>query len=326
MPPYLNQLFMFAGQQVANLINDLHRPLPSGTMGAMDQGDTMRIGELSRRSGVSTGLLRMWERRYGVPEPSRTDGGQRVYSRADERRVVEMLRSIEGGLPASAAARLVRAGGAEDPPPGAVAGELRSALGHAFARFDEAAANEVLDRALGRFSMPWVLAEVVLPYLGELGAGWEAGTVSIAEEHAATVVLRGRLLGLARNWGTGAGPRALLAGPPGEHHDLGLISFGLGLREAGWRVTLLGPNSPGSSIAEAADVLEPAAIVVASMDPGLLDAAAGELAAVARHRRLLIAGPGASAPLAARIGAELLSDSPMEAARRLSMEPPAPSR
>lgn len=290
----------------------------------MDGRDTMRIGELSRRSGVSTGLLRMWERRYGIPEPSRTEGGQRVYTRADEQRVHEMLRSIEGGLPASAAARLVRASAAEDPSPGPAGDDLRSGLGRALARFDETAANEVLDRALARFSVPWVLAEVVLPYLGELGSGWEDGTVSIAEEHVATMVLRGRLLGLARNWGSGAGPRALLAAPPGEHHDLGLICFGLGLREAGWRVTLLGPNSPGSSIAEAADVLEPAAIVVAGMDGRLLDAAAAELRAVARRRRLLLAGPGASARLAARIGAELLTEAPMEAARRLSGEPPAP--
>ncbi|MBJ7456327.1 MAG: MerR family transcriptional regulator [Thermoleophilia bacterium] len=290
----------------------------------MDGRDTMRIGELSRRSGVSTGLLRMWERRYGVPEPSRTEGGQRVYTTADERRVREMQRSIEDGLPASAAARLVRYAGAEDPPPGAAGDDLRSGLGRALARFDETAANEVLDRALARFSVPWVLAEVVLPYLGELGSGWEDGTVSIAEEHVATMVLRGRLLGLARNWGSGAGPRALLAAPPGEHHDLGLICFGLGLREAGWRITLLGPNSPGSSIAEAAEVLEPAAIVVAGMDGRLLDAAAAELRALARRRRLLLAGPGASAPLAARIGAELLTEAPMEAARRLSGEPPAP--
>jgi methanogenic corrinoid protein MtbC1 len=104
-----------------------------------------------------------------------------------------------------------------------------------------------------------------------------------------------------------------------------LICFGLGLREAGWRVTLLGPNSPGSSIAEAADVLEPAAIVVASMDGRLLGAAATDLAAVADGRRLLLAGPGASAGLAARIGAELLAEAPMEAARRLSLEPSAPS-
>ena len=48
----------------------------------------LRIGELSRRSGVSNQLLRAWERRYGLLEPMRTEGGYRLYSDQDERRVV----------------------------------------------------------------------------------------------------------------------------------------------------------------------------------------------------------------------------------------------
>lgn len=277
----------------------------------------MRIGELSRRSGVSAGLLRVWERRYGVLEPIRTPGGQRVYTRADEARVRAMLRGMEGGLSASAAALLAGRGADAESPSEAVLDHLRFALRQALERFDETAANEVLDRALARFAVPSVLAGVVLPYLGDLGSGWESGTVSIAEEHVATMIVRGRLLGLARNWGAGTGPRALLAGPPGEHHDLGLICFGLGLHESGWRVTMLGPNSPGASIADAADLLDPAAVVVASMDSRLLEAVAADLRAVALRRRLLIAGPGASAALAGRVGAEFLAEAPMAAARRV---------
>ena len=46
-----------------------------------------RIGELSRRSGVSVDLLRAWERRYGLLEPARSDGGFRLYSDDDVERV-----------------------------------------------------------------------------------------------------------------------------------------------------------------------------------------------------------------------------------------------
>ena len=56
--------------------------------------------------------------------------------------------------------------------------------------------------------------------------------------------LRGRLAGLARNWGAGAGPLAILACPPGELHDLGLLVFGLVLRARGWRIAYLGANTP----------------------------------------------------------------------------------
>ena len=71
--------------------------------------------------------------------------------------------------------------------------------------------------------------------------------------------LRGRLLGLARGWGRGTGPRALLACPPGERHDLGLIAFGLALRERGWRIDFLGGDTPAESIAGAARAIEPRA-------------------------------------------------------------------
>ncbi len=60
-----------------------------------------------------------------------------------------------------------------------------------------------------------MLRDVVLPYLARLGERWEQGAVSIAQEHLATNVIRGRLAGLARGWGTGHGTRALLACPRG---------------------------------------------------------------------------------------------------------------
>lgn len=290
----------------------------------MDDGDLMRIGELSRRSGVSTGLLRMWERRYGILEPGRTAGGQRMYSGADERRVKAMRQRMDDGLSAAAAARITLAGENPLEGPGDALEDLRASLSGALRHFDEAGAHAALDVALARFSIPSALEMVVLPYLQELGAGWEAGNVSIAQEHFATMILRGRLLGLARNWGSGAGPTALLASPAGEFHDLGLICFGLGLRERGWRITLLGPNTPGSTMIQAVGAVRPRVVVVSSMDPALLESIESDLARVAATSRLLLAGPGATEPLARRTGAGLLSGAPMAAAYRLSPEDALP--
>jgi MerR family transcriptional regulator, light-induced transcriptional regulator len=62
-----------------------------------------------------------------------------------------------------------------------------------------------------------------------------------------------------------AGPRALLACRPGERHDLGLIAFGLVLRERGWRITFLGSDTPIKTIIEAAVTLQPAAVVLSAV-------------------------------------------------------------
>ena len=84
---------------------------------ATETGPSLRIGELSRRVGVSPELLRAWERRYGLLEPGRTDGGLRLYSAEDVRRVRAMQAHLQSGLSAAEAARLARSdeGAAAEP-------------------------------------------------------------------------------------------------------------------------------------------------------------------------------------------------------------------
>ena len=77
------------------------------------------------------------------------------------------------------------------------------------------------------------------PYLHELGERWAHAKASVAQEHFASVLPRA----LARDWGRGRGPHALLACVPGDQHDLGLICFGLALRAHGWRITYLGADT-----------------------------------------------------------------------------------
>ncbi|MCU1452321.1 MAG: ycgE 1 [Acidimicrobiales bacterium] len=86
----------------------------------------MRIGELSHRTGVSVATLRAWERRYRLLLPSRTAGGQRLYSADDEARVREVQQLIAGGYAVGAAAQWVAAGGSPGPGSGSIAGGPRS--------------------------------------------------------------------------------------------------------------------------------------------------------------------------------------------------------
>ncbi len=71
----------------------------------------LRIGELSRRVGISDHLLRAWESRYGLLQPVRSPGGFRLYSEADESRVRTMQAYLAGGLSAAEAARATLGGG-----------------------------------------------------------------------------------------------------------------------------------------------------------------------------------------------------------------------
>src|SRR3954454_14044667 len=114
---------------------------------------TLRIGELARRSGVSTDLLRAWERRYDLLDPVRTTAGYRLYSAQDEARVRAMQSHLAQGVSAAEAARLARASEAPaaDGPDGA-AGHLAEALWTALDAFDDAGAQGAFDRLVATFS------------------------------------------------------------------------------------------------------------------------------------------------------------------------------
>ena len=286
----------------------------------MDPGHHLRIGELSRRVGLKPELLRAWENRYGLLQPARTNGGLRLYSPADERRVRRMQERIGEGLSAAEAARLVLAdetGAGAEPgvqPLERDAERLRVALD----RLDAEEANAALDRLLASFLLDTVLSAVVLPYLRELGERWDQGSATVAQEHFASNLLRTRLAALARGWETGSGPLALLACAPGELHDLPLLMFGLAIRGRGWRVAYLGADTPGDSLADAARELEPSLIVVSAVLRSRFRRAAADLAAIARRHPLAVAGPGGSQSLADSLGCIWLAEGPVAAAERVA--------
>jgi DNA-binding transcriptional MerR regulator len=284
----------------------------------MTERSSLRIGELSRRTGVAPELLRAWERRYGLLRPERSSGGFRLYSDDDERRVERMRAHLRDGLAAAEAARLAvdQAAPQEEGPEGA-SPELEAgteALREALELFDETGSQAALDRLLSGFTIEAVLRDAIVPYLSDLGKRWAAGDATVAQEHFATNLIRGRLLGLARGWDDGDGPRALLACAPGELHDLGLIAFGLALRRRGWRITFLGSDTPAETLVETAQHLEPALLVVSATSRRRLTPLVDTLGRLRRHTRVAIAGAGATESIAKEAQVELLDADPVTAA------------
>ena len=291
----------------------------------MTSDGALRIGELSKRAGVSPELLRAWERRYGLVRPTRSAGGLRLYSPADVERVRLMRQHLAEGLAAAEAASLASRAIVGEPAgpaalhPAVVADDLADALD----RFDEPRAQSILDRLLAVATVDTLLRDVVLPYLHELGERWKRGDASVAQEHFASSVLRGRLLGLARGWGQGLGPVAVLACLPGEQHDLGLIAFGLALRLRGWRIVYLGADTPIETVQEASSEVQPSLIVLAAVAGARVDPLSEPLRELARRYRVALAGPEA----VEGNGMLALSGDPItEAARITALVESAPAR
>lgn len=269
--------------------------------------------------GESPELLRAWETRYGLLRPARSAGGLRLFSADDERRVRLMQEGIAAGLSASEAARIATLKDEQSSARGATNPlEVEAALEHAFASLDEPTAQEALDRLFRQFELQSALADVILPFLARLGERWATGAISVADEHFASNVIGGRLHALARGWGKGVGPHAILACPPGERHELGLLCFGLALREQGWRIAYFGAGTPLDDIIDVLAELKPTIVVLSAAVPQPLLDASNEILTLKSRVRVGIGGRGATAVLADGLGVELLGGDAVGEAARLA--------
>jgi DNA-binding transcriptional MerR regulator len=282
----------------------------------------MPIRELSRRIGVSPDLLRKWESRYAVLTPSRTTGNQRLYSQVDEARARLMLRHLGDGMPPAQAAELAIAArfrikaSAGGPAPATVdkTARARTTLQAALGGYDETTAEQALEQLLATCTATTVIRDVLLPYLHDIGERWADAHLNVAQEHFASGFIHSRLLGLARGWDRGLGPRAVLACPPDEQHTFGLIAFGIALHQIGWRITYLGADTPIPMIAEATASVQARLTVITAAMPGRLERALPELCDLSARWNLAVGGAAASQELARRCDALHLPNDPISAA------------
>lgn len=231
----------------------------------------LRIGEVARRTGVTVPTLRAWERRYGLLDPARTDGGHRLYSDDDVERVRATQRLLNDGWSASAAAREVL----REPTPVTqlrpvpsfddAATNLIDRLEKAIDTFDAPAADAVIDDVFARLEIPRALDEVVLPVLRRVGEGWQTDPRVIAREHFATNTLRPRLQRLLRGPVRTSSRSVLAAAPEGEDHDLGLLASSVVGADAGWRIHYLGARMPTAAIERSVESLRPDVVLIGAM-------------------------------------------------------------
>jgi len=278
----------------------------------------LRIGELSRRTGVSVELLRAWEARYRLLRPRRTSGHFRLYSDLDAARLRRMRSLLESGLSAAQAARAVLQEEAAGAHATTVPVGLVEELDRVLLAFDEPDAHATLDRLFSSVVLETALVEAILPELRSIGDRWAAGAVTVAQEHFASTLIRGRLLGLARGWDEGRGRRAVLACVPGELHDIGLISFGLVLRRKGWRILYLGQDTPIETAASALKRSRAGVFVALSTERRRFTAVADELAGLAHRVTLAIGGAGATDEHARHMRAMLLGPDLISGATQLT--------
>ncbi|MFZ5480948.1 MAG: cobalamin-dependent protein [Myxococcota bacterium] len=259
----------------------------------------LNIGALSRAAGVPTSTLRTWERRYGFPPATRTPGGQRVYA-AD---VVEHVRLVAraiaaGGRPAQVMAASVEELRSFEPPAPRPDGDDGEAWIHAVEALDGTALRRAFQIATARHGLEGFLVAHVAPFLVAIGDAWAGGRLQVFHEHFASERMREHLAGLWRPMAdANAGPVAVLATLPGERHALGLHAAACLVAAAGWRVVMLGADTPPPDVDACARVVGARVVGVSVSSAANAGQVAWDLAGLrarlAADVRLAVGGGGA---------------------------------
>lgn len=237
-----------------------------------------------QETNLKPDTLRAWERRYGMPQPGRTDGGHRVYSQYDIDVLNWLSARQDEGLSISRAVKLWRQMEAEGRNPlltmetavsstsaatAALSGQsmeqLREGWINACLEFDERTARHILAQAFAIFTVETVCFELLQRGLAQIGNGWYEGTVSVQQEHfASALALRQMEALLAATPEPTKHGRILVACPPDEQHTFSPLLFTLLIKRAGWDVVYLGANVPADRLQAAIEPIRPDLLVLIS--------------------------------------------------------------
>ncbi|TFV90881.1 MerR family transcriptional regulator [Oxalobacteraceae bacterium OM1] len=229
-------------------------------------GQVFSIGAVERDTGLSKDTLRVWERRYGFPQPVRDAHGERVYPLEQLERLRVIKRLLDQGYrPGKIVGQemagllgLVGEPGAVPIAGGQLPGEREDLLHYILLckayQFDQL--RRELSQALVRMGLQEFVMDIVAPLNGMVGARWANGTFAVFEEHLYTesmqIVLRNAIASVQRTHADGIGARVLLTTFPQEQHSLGLLMAEAIFSLEGARCISLGVQTPVPDIALAA--------------------------------------------------------------------------
>ena len=225
---------------------------------------TYTIQEVEERTQVPAATLRQWERRYGFPQPERSDNGYRTYSSLDVKQIMSMRDYIDDGMPSSKAAELVQH--LVQGPTSVSSASLEQfaeALTSAFVSLNETKANQILSEAYALHRGADVFIHVIQQAMFRLGERWHAGELDIATEHFASNYVQARLRSLLNSQPEHANSKTVVVGcGPLEQHELGALMVAVLLRQAGYHLVYLGANNPIKDVWVMAERLKPTAVLL----------------------------------------------------------------
>jgi DNA-binding transcriptional MerR regulator/methylmalonyl-CoA mutase cobalamin-binding subunit len=261
------------------------------------------IKAVARKTGLSTHVIRAWEKRYGAVQPSRSQSNRRLYGDHDIKRLILLHRATLAGESIGQIANLPDeelASLAETPPSRRLSGygedahsvETRTELPSVYVEKCLKAATELdaetlektLLEAAVNISQPVFLEQVMEPLMERVGEMWRDGLFKVVHEHLVSAIVRTILGGMFNTHNIPANAPVIIVGTPDGHlHEFGALLAALTAAADGWRVIYLGPNIPSDDLANAVKRRQASVVALSLVYPSDDSSLARELVSLRKY-------------------------------------------
>jgi DNA-binding transcriptional MerR regulator len=214
------------------------------------------IKDLENLSGIKAHTIRIWEKRYNVLQPMRSDTNIRNYDLQSLQKLLNVVLLNDYGYKISRIAEhssekielLVREIISEK----STKNHAINAFKMAMVNFDQALFFNTYNSLLSEKSFREVFYEIVIPLMQEIGLLWQAGTISPAQEHFITFLIKQKLFlnieKLQVLEPTKTDKVFVLYLPENEIHELGLMYLNYEMLSKGYKTIYLGESVPVDSL------------------------------------------------------------------------------
>ncbi len=226
------------------------------------------IKDLERLSGVKAHTIRIWEQRYNIINPQRTDTNIRYYSDNDLRKLLNISLLNNFGYKISRIAQLTET---------EIHNEVKkvteadqdadsqlAALTLTMIELDEERFEKLLASSILRIGFEATMSTIIFPFLERVGIMWMTGAINPAQEHFVTNMIRQKLI-VAIDGQVNAANESentfMLFSPEGEYHEIGLLFTNYLLRSRRKKTIYLGTSVPFFDLVDIYNVHHPKYIV-----------------------------------------------------------------
>jgi DNA-binding transcriptional MerR regulator len=225
---------------------------------------TYSIKDLERLTGIKAHTIRIWEKRYDIVDPARTDSNIRWYTDNDLKKLLNVSILNRHGIKISHIARLsnqqlnqkimevIR-------PDSDYLSQIES-LVVAMIELNEERFEKILNHSIIKIGFEDTLYHVVYPFFEKIGVLWQTGTINPAQEHFISNLIRMKLFVAIDSlpaFSSSPARRIILFLPEWELHEIGLLTYYYIAKKHGIKVIYLGQNVPLSDLFSVAQLIEP---------------------------------------------------------------------